>query len=80
MSNDGEAHDPTGLVHAYVLDGKGGGQALDWAGIARWTPHDGTLWVNFDYSLDRAAEWVRKEAGLDPVAIEALTDTDPRPR
>jgi hypothetical protein len=27
-----------GLIHALLLDGKGGGQLLDWHDIANWSP------------------------------------------
>ncbi len=75
------AYDPTGFVHAYVLDGKGGGKQLaGWPDIAAWRPADGVLWVNLDYSMEVAARWLVDEAGLDATVREALTDSDPRPR
>ena len=40
MSN-GEA-----LVYAYVLDGKGGGIAVDWKAIDDWNPNQGLLWIH----------------------------------
>ena len=74
-------YDPTGFVHAFVLDGKGGARALaGWADIAAWRPTDGVLWVSLDYSLTVAARWLADAAGLDPTAREALIDSDPRPR
>ncbi len=68
----------TGLQHAVVLDGKGGGRALDWAGVAAWTPDDGVLWLNLDYSLADAERWIA--TNLDDIARDALLDVDPRPR
>src|SRR5689334_10692335 len=72
--------EPTGLAHAYLLDGKGGGAQLDWAGVERWSPGDGALWLNLDYSAPDAARWLAESAGLDPLVRDALLDDDPRPR
>jgi len=72
--------DDTGLVHAFLLDGKGGGTPLDWDGIARWRRGDGLLWIHLDYAGDDAQVWLGERAGLDPVLCEALLDKDPRPR
>jgi zinc transporter len=72
--------EPTGLSHAYLLDGRGGGAPLDWSAIARWAPGDGALWLNLDYSAPDAERWLSRDAALDPVVREALLDADPRPR
>lgn len=71
---------PTGLIHAYVLDGRGGGESLDWNGIERWRPDDGVLWINLDYEGAEAQAWLGMRSGLDPVVRDALLDHDPRPR
>ena len=70
----------TGLLHAYLLDGAGGARALDWDGIARWSPNDGILWINLDYSVADTEAWLRERSGIDPIALAALLDPDPRPR
>lgn len=70
----------SGLLHAFLLDGKGGATTLDWAGVTTWSPNDGVLWVNLDYSAPDAAAWLASGARLDPVVHDALLDADPRPR
>lgn len=70
----------SGLLQAFLLDGKGGATRLDWAGVAAWSPNDGVLWVNLDYSAPDAARWLEHDAKLDPLVRDALLDTDPRPR
>ena len=70
----------TGLLDAFLLDGKGGARRLDWAGVAAWGPNDGILWVNLDYAQPDAAAWLAGAAGLEPFVREALLDSDPRPR
>jgi zinc transporter len=75
-----ESHASSGLVHAYVLDGKGGVAKLDWAGVAAWQPADGVLWLNLDYSTSDAQAWLEHRSGIDPIVREALLDDDPRPR
>jgi zinc transporter len=69
-----------GLLHALVLDGKGGARSLDWDEVATWKPADGLLWLNLDYSLADVTSWLAAKSDLDPVTISALTDSDPRPR
>lgn len=69
-----------GLVHAYVLDGRGGGESVDWNGIERWRPEHGILWVNLDYEGPAAQAWLGMRSGIDPVVRDALLDHDPRPR
>jgi zinc transporter len=70
----------SGLLNAYVLDGKGGAKNLDWSGVRAWTPADGTLWLLLDYTAPDVAEWLVKESQIDPLMRDALTDNDPRPR
>ena len=69
-----------GLLHALVLDGKGGARTLDWSEVASWKPADGVLWLNLDYSSADISDWLATKSELDPVTISALTDSDPRPR
>jgi len=71
----------TGLVHALLLDGKGGARVLaGWDEVAAWSPNDGVLWLNLDYSIDDVSEWLQKRSSIDPLVLAALVDPDPRPR
>ena len=70
----------SGLLGAYLLDGKGGANKLDWAGVRAWTPAAGPLWLLLDYSLPDAAAWLATDAQVDPLMREALVEEDPRPR
>jgi zinc transporter len=74
------AADPDGLVAAFLLDGAGGGRALDFAGVRAWRPGDGLLWVHMDLTVPATAAWFESEAGLDPVVAEALLQGETRPR
>jgi zinc transporter len=69
-----------GLLHAFVLDGVGGGTPLDWDGVARWKPDDGILWLHLDYGEEDAQRWLGLASGIDPIVREALLERDPRPR
>ncbi len=69
-----------GLICAYLLDGKGSGTPLDWAGVRSWKPTDGLLWVHLDHTGERADVWLRDESGLDPVVSETLLQDEVRPR
>ena len=70
----------SGLLHAYVLDGKGGGKRIGWSEIASWQPGDGVLWVHLDYAIADARSWLDDKSRIDPIMIEAMLDHDPRPR
>ena len=35
-----------GLIHAFILDGNGGGRELCWDEINSWTPGKGILWLH----------------------------------
>ncbi len=72
--------DETGLVKAYVLDGHGGGRAVDWAGVRAWQPGGNPLWMHLDYACEDARTWMAEESGLDQVTRDALLADDPRPR
>jgi zinc transporter len=69
-----------GLILAYILDGKGGGRKVGWAGINSWQPEQGLLWVHLNYSLPDAQEWLSITSDLDEVISDALTEEDSRPR
>ncbi|NQU61802.1 MAG: zinc transporter ZntB [Rhodospirillales bacterium] len=69
-----------GLICAYRLDGKGGGEETDWAGVRAWKPGDGLLWVHLDRSTEAARDWFGGDSGLDPLIADALLADDTRPR
>ncbi|HEY0251735.1 MAG TPA: CorA family divalent cation transporter, partial [Kofleriaceae bacterium] len=72
---------PTGLVNALLLDGNGGARVLArWDEITAWSPNDGVLWLNLDYSFDDVTAWLRDASKIDPLVLAALVDPDPRPR
>lgn len=74
-TGDGEQ----GLVYAFVLDGRGGTSKLDWAGVRAWKPSDGTLWVHLDYSDPETKRWLAERSTVDPIALEGMLESDPRP-
>ena len=69
-----------GLIHALVLDGKGGARSVGWEEIRKWIPEQGALWLHFNYSAEQTREWIKKESGLDDVYSEALLAEETRPR
>jgi len=69
-----------GLVVAYVLDGNGRGNELDWAGVKTWKDATGFLWVHLDLNHANAQRWLKDESHVDEVVAEALLAEDTRPR
>jgi zinc transporter len=70
---------PSGLLHAYLLDGNGGATKLDWAKVGAWRPDDGVLWMNLDYSSPDSERWLA-DSDIPPLVRDGLLDIDPRPR
>ncbi|MGE0547221.1 MAG: zinc transporter ZntB [Kofleriaceae bacterium] len=71
---------PSGLLHAFLLDGASGAKRLDWAGVEAWSAEQGTLWVSLDYTAADASRWLDHHSRIEPVIRDALLDPDPRPR
>lgn len=71
---------PDGLIHAMLLDGRGGARRLSWEELRAWKGDDGLLWVHLDYSGPAAREWLLRQAGLPEVVAEALLAEETRPR
>ncbi|MBN1868690.1 zinc transporter ZntB [Candidatus Sumerlaeota bacterium] len=69
-----------GVICAHLLDGRGGGRELTWPEVLDWQPENGTLWVHLDRTGPTAQHWLADEAGLDPLACEALLAEETRPR
>ncbi|AIL60804.1 zinc transporter ZntB [Pseudomonas alkylphenolica] len=70
-----------GLVHALVLDGKGGARS-----IARTELDDlqlqpeQSLWLHWDRSHPQTRTWLRRDSGLSEFACDLLLEENTRPR
>ena len=71
---------PDGLIHALLLDRKGGARPLEAADIESWKPEDGLLWLHLDVAEHSPANWMRTALSLSPSVIDALTADETRPR
>ena len=71
---------PQGLLHALLLDGQGGARVLDEAGLARWAPEQGVLWVHLDYTHQGAGNWLGQQPHVPERVTEALLTLETRPR
>lgn len=69
-----------GLICAFLLDGKGGGEAYGWEEIRAWTPDKGCLWVHLDFKGTAARDWLAKESGVDRVVAQTMLQDEVRPR
>jgi zinc transporter len=69
-----------GLLHCYLLDGKGCGTSLDWTAASAWKPEDGVLWMHLEYSDASVQKWMLEESGLSTVSAEAMLSEETRPR
>lgn len=71
---------PTGVIHAQVLDGRGGLRLLDHEQLDHWVPAQGVLWAHFDRKDKQTARWLESHSQLDPLILHALLTEDTRPR
>ncbi|MFQ5995540.1 MAG: zinc transporter ZntB [Acidiferrobacterales bacterium] len=69
-----------GLIVAYILDGRGGGQQIGWDGIRAWSPDAGLLWVHLNLDDAAARDWCGRQSGLDNKLVQALLVEESRPR
>ena len=69
-----------GLIYAKILDGEGGGIAVDWQGVNAWQPEKGPLWIHLDYANERVKQWLRTESKLSTLSYDILMEEDTRPR
>lgn len=69
-----------GLICAYVLNGGGGGNPLDWEGVNNWKPTHGALWVHLDHAAEDSRQWIRETSGLDEAVGSILLARETRPR
>lgn len=69
-----------GLVHAYGLDGKGGGTSLGMEQIDRWKPEQGLLWIHLDSQNDQTREWLQNKSNINPITCASLLEQETRPR
>ncbi|QKX15779.1 zinc transporter ZntB [Microbulbifer sp. YPW1] len=70
----------SGLIHAYLLDGRGRGRRIGWPEVEAWAPEQGKLWLHLDYSDPGARAWIGGAAQLDPLVADALLTEETRPR
>jgi zinc transporter len=70
------------VLHALVLDGRGGARRLGPGDLVTWSRGDGTLWLHVDFSQPGAYELL--ESGLaerlPEVVLDVLTSNETRPR
>lgn len=69
-----------GLLHAFRLDGEGGGAALDWDQLEEARSRRETTWVHLNRSGARTRGWLTRTAGLPELAADALLAEETRPR
>lgn len=69
-----------GLIFAYILDGDGGGTAVDWQGVSDWRHEKGQLWIHIDHSNDHAEQWLKTKSGLSGSSCDILLEQGTRPR
>ena len=68
------------LVFAYLLDGKGGGKAVDMAEIETWDSDQGLLWIHLDSKTQEAQAWLENKSGLSSLTCDTLLEQETRPR
>lgn len=71
----------SGLLHALVLDGKGGARKVNFADIpALELAEAESVWLHWDRSQTQAQAWLRKRSGLSEFVCDVLLEENTRPR
>ena len=68
------------LIYAYLFDGKGGGEVIDWPAIDKWDSSQGLIWIHLDSKMPEAQIWLENKSGLSQITRESLLDQGTRPR
>ncbi|NOH95798.1 zinc transporter ZntB [Vibrio sp. 99-70-13A1] len=71
--------EPSGFIHAMLLDGSGGSQQLSWSEVNGLSCEQLGLWLHFDYSDIEAQNWIRDCSGLNEIAVDGLLSPENRP-
>ncbi len=70
-----------GLLHAFILDGAGGAQAITYAQLGQLQlTEQQTLWLHLERSHSRTELWLREQSGLSEFACDVLLEESTRPR
>lgn len=70
-----------GLVHALVLDGKGGARSIARTELDDLQLHpQESLWLHWDRSHPQTRTWLLRDSGLSEFACELLLEENTRPR
>ena len=70
------------LLFGRVLDGRGGGRAIDWAEAQAWRPgaEGEVLWVHLCRTVPGVQEWLEQALAIPEPTAELLTGDATRPR
>ena len=70
------------LLFGRVLDGKGGGRPIDWAGVQHWQPGapDEVLWIHLCRNREGVQHWLETKLDIPEPTAELLTSDATRPR
>ena len=75
-----EYHSLKGLLHASLLDGKGGSRDFEWSSVSSWTPEQGCLWLHLNFEEAEVSQWLLGNSDLNELAAQALLSQETRPR
>ena len=76
-----EPNPAAGLIHAQLLDGRGGARQVESAELATLQVGPGeSLWLHWDRSHPQAQAWLREQSLLSGFACDLLLEENTRPR
>lgn len=69
------------LLHAFVLDGRGGGRSISRDELdSLQLDEQESLWLHWDRSQVQSQRWLRENSGLDEFSCDLLLEENTRPR
>jgi len=68
-------------VHAFVLDGQGGGRSIDYQALqGLQLAEQESLWLHWDRGNPQTRQWLRQHSGLSEFACDLMLEENTRPR
>ncbi|MFN3769001.1 MAG: zinc transporter ZntB [Ectopseudomonas guguanensis] len=69
------------LLHAFVLDGRGGARSISRSELdCLQLSGQESLWLHWDRSHEQSRRWLRESSGLDEFSCDLLLEENTRPR
>ncbi|MDH4263328.1 MAG: zinc transporter ZntB [Spirochaetia bacterium] len=75
-----EGLETRGLIHACLINRKGGAKFVTDSSWQKWKKKDGIVWLHLDYTVDEVKNWLMYDSGVVLPVAHAMIEASSRPR